>query len=150
MTLYSSISGHWHKPNTVRQKSVEVRVPMVISRRSWARIGPSRAMAPALQIISAVYYFVKSSRLRLTKHRHLRHPTYFISTITSSDPQIMTHSINTHISDNLDEICISCVRQNFQYDQKRLYYLQIGILPAYGGGELDFTSCASCSIFNIR
>lgn len=45
-----STSGHWHRPKTVRQNRVEVLVPIVIWRRSCAKIGPSRPIAPELAI----------------------------------------------------------------------------------------------------
>lgn len=51
-TVYSSTSGHWHRPNTVRQKSVEVRVPTTIARRASAIMGPSKPMAPSLLLVS--------------------------------------------------------------------------------------------------
>jgi hypothetical protein len=47
-----STSGHWQSPKMVKQNSSDVLVPMVIWRRSWARIGPSSPIAPALGIVS--------------------------------------------------------------------------------------------------
>jgi hypothetical protein len=42
------MAGQGHRPKIVRQKSSEVRVPITIWRKSWARMGPSRPIAPVL------------------------------------------------------------------------------------------------------
>ena len=47
-TVYASTAGHGQSPKMVKQKSSEVRVPITISLKSWARIGPSRPIDPSL------------------------------------------------------------------------------------------------------
>ena len=98
---------------------------MVICRRSCARIGPSRAMAPVLQTSHLLPILVPN---RSTNQTSASSTPFIISTaIRLPNDAQKTHRINAQVGNNLHEICITCMCHDFQDNQKGLWDLRFTV-----------------------